>query len=752
MKTDARPNQKSVSVLPFVAWFLALAGFIFLATLPTERTVQLVTSGVLLLILCGFYQYSLRRRATGKGDIDVARIVIIIIGVFLSFRYIYWRGTETLPLQFGLLSMIFGLLLFLAEGYGFINTLLGYFINVHPRQRTSPALPTDPALLPHVDVYIPTYNEEPIVVRPTLIAATQMRYPKDKLHVYLLDDGGTVQKCNDPNTSKAWSARQRAEELKELAAKFGAQYLTRERNDHAKAGNINHALKQTSGDLLVVLDCDHIPTSDFVENTVGFFLADPKLFLVQTPHNFVNPDPVERNLATFETSPAENELFYDVMQPGLDSWGTTFFCGSAAVLRRSVLDEVGGIAGQTITEDAETTLDALARGYTTAYLKRPMVSGLQPETFSGFIVQRVRWGQGMLQIFLLKNPWKLPGLSFIQRLLYTNFAFFWGFAMSRFVMLLAPPVFLIFSINLADTTATEVLVYAGPALLASLITTQYFYGRVRWPFVSQLYEVIQSVYVTQGIFQVVRRPRSPSFKVTPKGEMLDRDFVSSLATPFYYLFALNVVAIGYGVFRYMHEPMSRGAVAFVGFWALLDLLFLLGALGITFERRQVRSEPRPQHTEPVYLRLADGLVLTGSTVNASASGLSILVDCLPNHLSLLHLRSDVRVEFPRRDMALTASLESKKATDKWSLTLGLAYRFQSVEEERLAIDIAFGSSEQLIRNNRLRHAGLSILGGFVHLIKFAFTRGTAHLLFLLTSAWSRTGPSRQSSAMERNNE
>ena len=747
MVSLAASKSKKVSVVPFVIWSFGLFLFIFLATLPTDREVQLVISGFLLVVLCGFYQYSLRGKS--KADSDLIRIVIIVIGIFLSFRYMYWRATETLPLQFGFASLVFGLLLFAAEAYGFFNTLAGYFINVQPKQRTSLPLPSDPEQLPHVDVYIPTYNEESNIIRPTVIAATQMRYPKEKLHVYLLDDGGTAQKCNDPNPSKAWAAQQRAEELKQIAHTFGAQYLTRERNEHAKAGNINHALKQTSGELLVVLDCDHIPTADFVENTVGFFLNDPQLFLVQTPHNFVNADPVERNLDTFQSSPAENELFYDVMQPGLDSWGSTFFCGSAAVLRRKVLDEVGGIAGQTITEDAETTLDAIARGYTTAYFKRPMVSGLQPETFSGFILQRVRWGQGMLQIFMLKNPWTLPGLNFIQRMLFTNFAFFWGFALSRFVMLLAPPLFLLFSVNLADTTATEVLAYGGPALLGSLITTQFFYGRVRWPFISQLYEVIQSVYVTRGVIQVLRKPRSPNFKVTPKGELLDQNFISSLATPFYYLFALNVAAIGYGVYRYINEPLSRGAVAFVGFWALLDLLFLLGALGITFERRQARSEPRPSHTEPVCLRLADDHILMGSTVNASASGLSVVVDCPPAYRRFLQLRSDVRVEFPRRGAGLTGTLESRNETGEHDLSLGLAYRFSSIEEERLAIDIAFGCSDQLIRNNRLRHKGLSIVGGLLYLHKFAFTRGVAHLVFLVKSMRSRLAPPQQDPILDK---
>jgi len=76
--------------------------------------------------------------------------------------------------------------------------------------------------------------------------------------------------------------------------------------------------------------------------------------------------------------------------------------------------------------------------------------------------------------------------------------------------------------------------YAAPALIASLVSTQHFYGRVRWPFMSQLYEVIQSIYVTMGLIEVARNPRSPSFKVTPKGEVLSKKFISSLTMPFYF--------------------------------------------------------------------------------------------------------------------------------------------------------------------------------------------------------------------------
>ena len=723
-------------LLPLL-WGLLATLTAYLAIAPSTLEFQQRLSAALLVALGLAFHFgrnarTLRRQALG-------RLAVIVLCTFLALRYFQWRATESLPLQFGLLAMVCGLLLFLAELYGFVNMLAGFFINSEPFHRRSVPLPSDPAALPHVDVYIPTYNEDPSIVRPTVIAATQMDYPRDKLHVYILDDGGTAQKCNDADPAKAAAARARAAELKALAERFGAGYLTRERNLHAKAGNINSALAHTRGELLLVLDCDHIPAADFLQHGVGFFLADPKLFVLQTPHNFVSPDPVERNLDTYERSPAENELFYDVMQPGLDFWGTSFFCGSAAILRRSVIDQLGGVSGKTITEDAETTLDALSLGYGSAYLNRPMVSGLQPETFSGFIVQRVRWGQGMWQIFLLKNPWRQPRLKLVQRLLYTNFAFYWGFAFARVVMLLAPPAYLVFGINLCDTTAEQLVAYAGPALVASLVSTQYFYGRVRWPFMSQLYEIVQSVFVLQGLAQVVRRPSAPSFKVTPKGEVLDRNFVSTLAWPFYVLLGLTVLGVAMGFMRWDEQPWNRGAIAFVMFWAVLDLLLLLGALGITFERRQLRSEPRAVHAEPVRVRTEDDtLEWEGTSRDASASGMGLV----------LRPRADgrwpgpgdtLRVEFPERAVALPAQLLSLRATAS-GRRAGVRYRLGEVIDERVAVHIAFGSSERLLENNRRRHDGRSFARSLLLLIRFAFRQGLDHLLHL----GARLKPARRS--------
>ena len=118
--------------------------------------------------------------------------------------------------------------------------------------------------------------------------------------------------------------------------------------------------------------------------------------------------------------PNEGELFYGIVQDGNDFWNATFFCGSCAVLRRTALDEIGGIAVETVTEDAHTSLRMQMNGWNTAYINIPQAAGLATERLSAHVGQRIRWARGMIQILRTDNPLFAPGLKFPQRLCYFN--------------------------------------------------------------------------------------------------------------------------------------------------------------------------------------------------------------------------------------------------------------------------------------------------------------------------------------------
>ena len=155
-------------------------------------------------------------------------------------------------------------------------------------------------------------------------------------------------------------------------------------------------MKRLDAPFVAIFDSDHVPTRSFFQLTMGWFGRDPKLGLMQTPHHFYSPDPFERNLGQFRTIPNEGELFYGVVQDGNDFWNATFFCGSCAVIRREALDAIGGMAVETVTEDAHTSLRMQMHGWNTAYINIPQAAGLATERLSGHVKQRMRWARGMI--------------------------------------------------------------------------------------------------------------------------------------------------------------------------------------------------------------------------------------------------------------------------------------------------------------------------------------------------------------------
>ncbi|MFE1600452.1 UDP-forming cellulose synthase catalytic subunit [Methylobacterium sp. ID0610] len=517
------------------------------------------------------------------------RFVFLAMGSLVVLRYMLWRVTSTLPSPGDPVSFGFGLVLLAGELYCVFILFLSLVINAEPLRRRTPPEPAQD--LPRVDVFVPTYNEDAAILAMTLAAARQMDYPADRLTVWLLDDGGTDRKCNDADADKAASARARRASLQRLCADLGARYLTRAGNEHAKAGNLNNGLAHARGDLVAVFDADHAPFRSFLRETVGHFLSDPRLFLVQTPHAFLNPDPIERNLRTFDRMPSENEMFYAVTQCGLDKWNSSFFCGSAALLRRRALDEAGGFAGVTITEDCETALGLHARGWTSAYVDKPLIAGLQPETLADLIGQRSRWCQGMFQILLLKNPLMQRGLKPIQRIGYLSSISFWFFPLPRLIFIFAPLLHIFFDLKIFVASVDESIAYTATYIVINLMMQNYVYGKFRWPLISELYEYVQGVFLCKAIASVLVSPRKPTFNVTRKGVSLEHDHLSPLALPFFAIYALLLVGCGVAAWRYLYEPGVTNLMLVVGLWNFFNLLTAGAALGVCAERRQTETAP-----------------------------------------------------------------------------------------------------------------------------------------------------------------
>ncbi len=683
---------------------------------PAQMYLALATLGVIVLL----------RRLNVSG---VLRTVLLLCGAFLSLRYFAWRTIYTISAH-DPFSFAASLTLYLAEGYGISIFLLGLFVNIRPLYRKPVPLLGAASHWPTVDVLIPSYNESEELLETTLIAATQVRYPADRLKVYLCDDGGTGQKRQSQDLQQAAQAWQRRRSLQKLCRRVGATYLTRERNEHAKAGNINEALKRTAGDLVLILDADHVPTADILTNTVGLFQRDERLFLVQTPHFFISPDPLEKNLRVFGEMPSENDMFYGVVQHGLDFWNASFFCGSAALLRRSHLERAGGIAGETITEDAETALGLHARGLNSAYINVPMIAGLQPETYSAFVIQRTRWAQGMTQIFLMKNPLRLGGLRIGQRLGYLSSSAFWFFAIARVVFLLAPAAYLIFGLRIYNATLKEFLLYPLPHVIGAVLVADFLFGRMRWAFVSELYELMQSFYNLTGIVRVIRNPQAPSFMVTPKGETLERESISRLSRPFHAVYVVMVLALSMGVWRWLGDPEDHDVIAITMAWAVFNMVLLNAALGALVERRQVRVTHRIPADAPAVLLDSAGRTLAGRLKDLSAGGASLELPesgvaagervTLSTHNAALGAASAIRAE-----------VHNVRADRAGRMIVGLRFLAATLAEKREIISLVYGDSGRWIRFQNSRRFVHPVLPAFFLLFRLGIKYGVSHFLLMM---------------------
>ncbi len=225
--------------LLFFAWEISTMIFDW----PEQAALAVAT------ILAGFLIHRISRNET-------VTFALMLASMLSTARYAYWRISSVVEAigknghTIGWINIGFMLLLLSAEFYAFVILYLGYVQTIRPLRRPPVAMPAQIAEWPHVDVFIPTYNEPMSVVRPTIFAALNMDYPADKLHVYVLDDGSR-------------------EEFRLFCEQVGSEYITRTEHAHAKAGNINHALTLVDAPYTAIFDCDHIPTRSFLQVTLG---------------------------------------------------------------------------------------------------------------------------------------------------------------------------------------------------------------------------------------------------------------------------------------------------------------------------------------------------------------------------------------------------------------------------------------------------------------------------------------------------
>lgn len=599
-------------------------------------------------------------------------VVMVILSLLMSTRYMWWRTTETLHFN-SEIEAILGFALYIAELYVWLILILGYLQTTWPLKRTIEPLPDDISLWPTVDIYVPTYNESLEVVRDTVLAAQCIDYPRDKLKIYVLDDG-------------------KRSEFAVFAADVGVGYITRDDNRHAKAGNLNHALKITKGELICIFDCDHVATRTFLQATVGPFLNDPKLALLQTPHYFYSPDPFERNLRAARNMPNEGALFYGPIQQGNDNWNATFFCGSCAVIRRSALEEIGGFATETVTEDAHTALKMQRLGWGSAFLSIPLAAGLATERLGLHVIQRTRWARGMTQIFRVDNPLLGRGLKWQQRLCYLSAMLHFQFGLPRVIFLTAPLAYLLFDLNIIHSSASLIFAYVLPHLIMSLYVNSRMNGRFRYSFWGEIYETVMCFHLVIPTLITLFSPKHGKFNVTDKGGLLDQGFFDfNIVRPHVIVASLLTLAIVAGIVRAVGHDyfgVDPWVIALNVGWATFSLIILMAAIAVARETRQVRKTIRIEVQLPAVIHYASGIASRTTTTDLSMGGAQL------NAPDLRHQHDEIEeIDLVLKSGAITIPVSQISSDDK---SIRLSFKDMPLSRRRELVRVVLARADAWI--------------------------------------------------------
>jgi cellulose synthase/poly-beta-1,6-N-acetylglucosamine synthase-like glycosyltransferase len=471
---------------------------------------------------------------------DWLRLPVGLVFLSLQVGYLSFRLVATLSLDIWSDAVV-SILFFLSEVFIHFRIALGNLSLLRLTDRSTEADDSQRAVrageyLPTVDVFVPTYSEPVEMLRRTIIGCQALEYPRKV--IYLLDD-------------------QRRPAMRQLAQELGCRYLDRPDNRHAKAGNLNHALPLSNGELVVCFDADFVPGSDFIQRTVGFF-RDPEVAMVQTPQNFFNEDAVTRNLGLERALEDEQRLFFRTLQPGRDSMNAIVCHGSCFVVRRSALESIGGIPTETITEDWATSIKLQAAGYKLYYLNEALSAGMSADKCGEFVQQRSRWAQGTLQaLFASTNPLTVPGLTWKQRLMHCSSIVYYLGSVSSLFNLIAPVLFLFFGAHLLRMTVEEMVFYRLPFMVGFYLLYSWLTCGTRSAVWTEFYEAFLAPSMGLTVIRSLIKPFGVGFRVTDKTIRRGRLAVNRrVALPFAILLALHVAGIAYALFaqRHIEEP------------------------------------------------------------------------------------------------------------------------------------------------------------------------------------------------------
>ncbi|WP_195516817.1 glycosyltransferase [Paraclostridium bifermentans] len=456
-----------------------------------------------------------------------------------------------------------------------------------------------------MDVLICTYNEPLDLLQKTIIASKNLDYPQNKLKIYVCDDGHRA-------------------ELKNLCRKYNVNYITRDNNEGAKAGNINNALNIITGDLFAVLDADMIPKKNFLTKTVGYF-SNENMAFVQTPQVYYNQDMYQYNLN--KKIPNEQDFFMRDVEEARAANNAVLHVGTNAVFRKKYVMEIGGYPTCSITEDMAVGMLLQAKGYDSEFINEELALGLSATTFTELVKQRDRWCRGNLQVIKKFNVLFNKDLTLGQKIAYLDGVVYWLSSIQKLIYILSPLIFLLSYKLIIDSPVKSLLIMFIPFLLGQILIFNILSPRTRSLKWSHYYEVAMAPHITLSILREIFCLKL-KFNVTSKDITTNKkQFQFKMALPHILIAIASILAWIFGTIYLLTNKINLGSYLINIIWSIYNFWGSIICIKVAYQNPIYRKSERISIKEniSIFINTAQGK-LTGSLIDISEKGMAISLD------------------------------------------------------------------------------------------------------------------------------
>ena len=523
-------------------------------------------------------------------------LVLIAMSVIASTRYLYWRFDATLVADFSL-DFLFSFYFFVAECYLALLVFAGLVQSIWPLKRAPAALPGDQGEWPAVDVFILCDDQPYAAIKLTATASAKLDWPRKKLKIYLVDGV-------------------RRDDLHVLAASIGAHYLPHLGVSDNHAGFINQSLPSTRGEFIAVLESGQAPDHRFLQSTVGWFLRDQKLALIQTPHHFLAPIPSQRDLeVTNSSEPAR----------------------SCALMRRSVVVQMGGVDAASVTSKFHMALTLQASGYGSAYVGFDRHKTLPNENHAQNVMVELA-SDTAPEMFLVEHPFAGRSLLWKQRIASFHRALQFYYPVPRLLFFIAPVVYLLGHVQAIQTSPQLLMAYVIPHFIHAYIACTRTDEKKRFKLFTDVRETALAWYMLIPTTLTLLRTQfkqslllwsadKPELsKKSYKAFKTDSITLFSPATflPYLLVLSLNLAGFFSGLVDMIFFGTSQqGLAALYLLWTAYNLMLLAAMLAIAQEANQVLRHISLRQHLTAMIKLPSGRTMSCTTENFPALRLQL---------------------------------------------------------------------------------------------------------------------------------